>query len=134
MISKINIDKIVSIDIFEKKPHKWYEYVPAKKGWFSNKTPYFRDDRGLSSPIKVPVELLVEIEKNLVYIENNKVWWKPHVHFNMANGDVVDLYFETVEDLYKLLNSEKYRLNLLTTYNNGKKIYNADGVQSEIMG
>lgn len=111
-MTNINIQQICSITRQDKEENDSYEYKAPPKavmwcdrsnniGGFQNKLHLFRHN----------IELLSEQELinklgNSVYVENDKVYYKPRLFFRMSNQSTYSKYFETVQELEDFLNQD----------------------------
>lgn len=111
-MTKINIEQICSITRRDKRENDDYEYKnpPSIKMWY-DRSPneggfvtvftLFRSEKKLLSAAEV-----IEKCNNNVYVENNKVYFKPSLSFRMSSQQYITKYFESVQELEFFLEEE----------------------------
>jgi hypothetical protein len=102
MIKLYNLDNIESIIIHEKLHNDWYTYrEPIIKKGKIKEPEYFRHIVTSYSREEI-------LEDGNYYIENNKVYYKPHVIIKFISNNETVRYFDTINDMDEYL-SELYK-------------------------
>ena len=103
---RINISQINSIEAIIKQQHKFIEYKPFKKKFFGNQKAGFYDwlhDRY--------IEINEILESGDYYIEDNKIYYYPHLEIRMGDKSRHFKYFKDVDQLNKFILSKKLKIN-----------------------
>lgn len=98
---KINANQISSIKIYIKHESRRYEYKSAKKNLFVNRK------EGFYHIVLGDYDYLTmdDIKKSKqFYVENNKLYYYPHIEVRMSNNNYFEQYFKTEEELQTFLN------------------------------
>lgn len=114
-IDNLNIDQICSITVYEKTVERGYEYRKAKTLFGFQTSPsgiYYV--RTFGSPYRVPEEIIPILYPTL-YVEDNVVYFKPHVEIRMSDKTKYEKYFKNKQELEAFMqSSEIQKIKLLT--------------------
>jgi len=113
-MSLINVDQICEIRIYRKSEKLDFTYHPGyvKKCLFGKKEvkSYFTRDFMFDSK-KLSAEYIIE-NYNHCYIEDNKVYYYPHVELHLSNKYVRTKWFKTAEELDKFIDTNEKIVNV----------------------
>jgi hypothetical protein len=107
MNKKINTSQICVIKVFRKAKHGWIKYKPEKKYWFYTIKEKFVDAMGREAYTREAVENMTIGDGVKLYIENNCVYYNPHVEIYLSNEHSYMKGFKNNEELDAFLNSEE---------------------------
>ena len=109
-MTQLNVEQICSITRHDKLENTDYAYQkPSIKMWYDrspNKSGFIILPKFYSSNEILSEEDVIKLCDNNVYIENNRVFYKPRLSFRMSSQQYLVKYFETVEDLEVFLKQE----------------------------
>ena len=112
---KVNIDKIITIDVRLKELCDEYEYQKEIKilGITFQKEGFNAKYENISGHCYKSRESILENDK--LYIENNIVYYRPFIKFKLANNDILYKHFPNIGALHHFLISDVNlsKLNLL---------------------
>ena len=108
METKINIDQICTIKVFRKAKYDWITYKPEKKYWFYTIKAKFIDIVGWNIYTLKDIEE-INIAGVRLYVENNQVYYKPHVEIYMNNQQHYMKGFNTIDELEYFLQSDNLK-------------------------
>ena len=103
----INRDQICTVRTFSKTQCHWYFYQKEIKGfWHKQKEGFYcMWDHNLYTAAEV---IKCKHDGIPVFIEDNLVYYKPHLEIRMSNQSMHRKIFETVEDMMKYVDDEKF--------------------------
>lgn len=113
--NKLNIAQICSIKSFLKASHNFLKWADKKKFLFfftRNVKPGFYYSYTLGEPIyfsKEEIENGGYFNNKYLYVENNKVYYFPHIEIKMSDGKEFAKYFKTKDELLNFMNSDKLK-------------------------
>lgn len=112
---ELNSEQICVIKNYPKCPNRSFEYKPESRFLFFWKTKerFYLNSYYAFSRKEIENGL---IDGNEYYIENNIVYYKPHLEFRMTNKSTYTKYFESIEELNEFIenNESINKLNLIT--------------------
>jgi len=119
-MTKINIQQICSITRRDKQQNYNYKFIKPYTfySWFKRhyNTGGFVENYALSRSEKTIKEIEQEIANDReLYIEGDKVYFKPSLSFRMSSQQHFTKYFESVQELEQFLNQEILREIKTTT-------------------
>ncbi|MES2287642.1 MAG: hypothetical protein V4547_18245 [Bacteroidota bacterium] len=96
-MTNINIEQIVSVAEYPKHRNRKYNWKEEYKHWFWKTEPegfyesWYPADK---------LHTKEQIEKDgQSYVEDKKVFYKPHAHVTLSNKDYYEKFFTTVEEM-----------------------------------
>ena len=103
-LKQINVAQICEISSFAKEENLWYDFV--KKNFWRGIT-----KAGFTQQFSHSVYTKEELEEmdNTLYVEDYKVYQKPHVVIYMSNESELVKFFETVEELEAFMGQEELK-------------------------
>ena len=107
-INFYNLQNIVEICLYPKRQNRWFDLY-KKKGWnwwrIFGKIPLFKyyvkeDLYSLILDDDLTERDILDIEPNC-YIENNKVYYKPHIHIYFVGDDMTRYHGASFEKFFQ---------------------------------
>jgi len=103
MTKKINVDQICIMRIYRKTPHRYIKWRSAFKIFGITLSPGGFYYSYIGSEYK-PIEEINSDSK--LYIEDNIIYYKPHVDIEMTNDRTTSIWFDDEAELDAFINSE----------------------------
>lgn len=97
MANKINLEQICSVREYPKLENHKYKWQDEYRHWFWKNQPegFYVDN--YPENILMTKEQIEQVGK--CYVEDKKVFFKPHVHVTLSNKNYYEKYFKTVEEM-----------------------------------